>query len=132
MPAVEFTAFKRELELAFQPRDFQAMWFVLNNKYSSLGFHDDISDGIRIQEYKYIVQQLRKYMASKKDVILYDCSSPEDMSDVINHLIGNGSEYAEERKEIVYNFVRDDWLMELRGYVATFIFEHDDAEEEDE
>lgn len=117
--------------MAFQPKDFQAMWFTLNSKYQALGFHDNIADSIRINEYKYIVQQLRKYMTGKKDTILHDCSTPEEMVDVINHLIGNGSEYADERKEVVYNFIRDDWLMEIRGYVATFIYQATEDEEDE-
>lgn len=132
MPNAAFADFKQRLELAFQPRNFQAMWFTLNEKYKSLDFKDSIADSVRIQEYKYIVQQLRKYMAKCKDDILYDCDNPEEMVEKIGYLLGNGAEYGNERKEIVYNFVRDDWLIEINNYILDYIYENMIIEEEDE
>ena len=133
MPNADFIDFKRDLESAFWPRDFQSMWFVLNSKYKALDFHDDISDDIRIGEYKYIVQQLRKYMSNHQEEILNDCDSPEMMLDAIDYLLTKAGEYGNERKEIAYNFIRDDWLMELRNYVNMFLNRNSiEQEEEDE
>ena len=131
MPDTAMLQFKQQLELAFHPRDFQAMWFVLNNKYSALEFTDTITDEQRIAEYKWIVQQFRKYLSSKKEVILHDCQTADEMLVLTDNWLNVANEYGNDRKTIVYNFVRDDWILELQGYIYSFLYEMN-TEEEDE
>ena len=121
---------KQSLEAAFSPRDFQSMWFALNAKYEALAFKDDISDSIRIQEYKYIVQQFRKFISGQHEAIM-ECVSAEEMLQLIDTMLSNAAEYGKERKEIVYNFVRDDWLYEVQNYIMQVMYE-EGVEEEDE
>lgn len=132
MPNASMAMFKQQLELAFEPRDFQSMWFALNGKYKALDFQDDISDSVRIQEYKWIVQQFRKYISSHKEDILFDCQDGNEMLECIGNLLGNAAEYGDERKVIAYNFIRDDWLMELQNYVIGYMYDNQPVEEEDE
>ena len=121
---------KQSLEAAFTPRDFQSMWFALNAKYEALSFQDNISDAERIQEYKYIVQQYRKFISGQHDAFMA-CISAEDMLMLIDSLLANAAEYGKERKEIAYNFMRDDWLYELQNFIVQVIYE-EGIEEEDE
>lgn len=127
---VSLMELKQNLELAFSPRDFQSMWFALNAKYEALAFKDDISDSIRIQEYKYIVQQFRKFISGQHDAIM-ECVSAEEMLNLIGAMLAQATEYGKERKEIVYNFVRDDWLYEMQNYIMRTMYE-EGIEEEDE
>lgn len=122
---------KNNLEIAFVPRDFQSMWFALNAKYEALAFKDDISDSIRIQEYKYIVQQFRKFISGQHDVFM-GCVSADEMLQLIDNILTNATEYGKERKEIAYNFVRDDWLYELQNYIMQVMYDEGIEEEEDE
>ena len=117
----------------FQARDFETMWYAIKDEYKDLGFVDSIDDKTRIDEYTWITQQLRKYMFSKQDEIM-GCDSLEDMVAKIDSLIGKAGEYGDERKKVVYNFMRDHWLYEVRNYLVDLIasISIDEEETEDE
>lgn len=124
---------KNSVLLMFRAKDFEGMWFTLKSMYSDLGFTDDITDQQRIDEYKWIVQQLRKYMFSKQDEILA-CDNLTEMVAKVDDLIGKADEYGDERKKVVYNFLRDHWLYELRNHLSNMIMDimpdYDEEEEE--
>lgn len=122
------SSLKNQILLMFRAKDFHGMWFIIKQNYEELGFSDPMTDQQKIDEYKWIVQQLRKYMFSKQDEIMA-CESIEDMIDFVDMLIGKADEYAEERKKIVYNFIRDGWLYELRNYLSMLLYEAQDGQE---
>ena len=122
------SSLKNQILLMFRAKDFHGMWFIIKQNYEELGFSDPMTDQQKIDEYKWIVQQLRKYMFSKQDEIMA-CGSIEDMIDFVDMLIGKADEYAEERKKIVYNFIRDGWLYELRNYLSMLLYEAQDGQE---
>lgn len=126
MPDNRANQLKVELmENAFQPRDFQGMWFVLNAKYEALGWKDVISDEQRILEYKYVVQNFRRFLSNVKDEIL-ECTTVDEMADTIEGMIDRAAQYGDTREAIVYNFVRDDWLYEISGYIRNrFAYEEE-------
>ena len=113
------TDFKQAFGAAFVTRDFQSMWFALNAKYKALDFHDDLTDTKRIEEYKYVVSQFRKFLENVRKTV-DDCISVDEIQDVIEYVLENSREYGKERKEIVYNFVRDDWLYEALGFIEQY------------
>ena len=113
----------------FRDEDFETTWMEILQEYNSLGFRDEISDQTMIEEYKYIAQQLRKYKFSKQDVILSHDSIDDMVAEVAN-LIGKAAEYGDGRKEIVYNFMRDHWLINL--YNALVHINNANMNEEDE
>lgn len=123
----------QSIMLMFQARDFETMWYAIKDEYKDLGFVDPIDDQTRIDEYTWITQQLRKYMFSKQDEIM-ECDSLEDMVAKIDSLIGKAGEYGDERKKVVYNFMRDHWLYEVRNYLVDLIasVSVDEEETEDE
>ena len=127
-------ALKQQVLLMFRARDFESMWFICKATYENLGFKD-ATDQQKIDEYKWIVQQLRKYMFSKQEQII-GCETIEAMLEQVDDLISKASEYGDERKVIVYNFMRDHWLFELRNHLvqlwqeASMIDEYEEDEEE--
>ena len=117
------------IQAFFQDEAFEATWMELKQEYDNLGFKDDISDEEMISEFKYIAQQLRKYKFSKQDQII-NHDTLEDMAHEIEELIGKAPEYGDSRNEIVYNFMRDHWLV---GMYNTMIraAQMEDEEEDD-
>ena len=96
----------------FQDEAFEQTWMDMKQEYEILGFHDKISDEEMIDEFKYIAQQLRKYKFSKQNqIVVHD--TYEDMANEVASLIGRAAEYGDSRKEIVYNFLRDHWLVNM-------------------
>lgn len=127
-------ALKQQVLLMFRARDFESMWFICKATYESLGFND-ATDQQKIDEYKWIVQQLRKFMFSKQDAII-GCKDLDTMIEAVDGLIADAAEYGDERKVVVYNFMRDRWLYELRNHLVQLWqdsmmpeFSEDDEEE---
>ena len=114
----------------FSSGTFEQIWTDLNQIYEQLGFQDKISDEQKIKEYKYIAQQFRKYIGSKKSEVL-GCESIEDMCGVMENLILNQREYGDIRADIAYNVLRDHWLAGVYN-VLTQMAVQDNGEEEDE
>ena len=101
----------------------------MKQEYETLGFHDDISDEEMISEFKYIAQQLRKYKFSKQDQIL-EHDTLYDMAKEIEELIGKAPEYGDSRREIVYNFMRDHWLVNMYNTLIR-VAQVEDEEDDD-
>ena len=129
MPDSRVSGFKKEIDTVFVPADFQAMWFMLNDKYQMLGFNDEISDELRIEEYKYIVQQFRRYISNMRERVIVECDTLEKMLGVVDSQLSNTPEYGSDRKTIAYNFIRDDWLYGLRAIVYDAIVNVEEEEE---
>ena len=118
---------KEDLLPLFQMNSFANMWIVINNKYNLMEFKDNISDEQRISEYKWITQQLRKYISKQQNVVLKH-DTLKEMLNEIEALISKAEEYGDSRREIVYNIMRDEWLIELYHIIELNI----DDNEEDE
>jgi len=112
---------------------FEGAWMEIKQEYESLGFHDEITDEEMIFEFKYIAQQMRKYKFSHQDQILAK-DSYEDMAAEVEGLIGKAEEYGKTRKEIVYNFLRDQWLYNLYNMLVRMsqMNDPDNYEEDDD
>ena len=101
------------IEGAFQMRSFRDMWSIIDQTYEQLKLGGELSDEERIAEYRYINEQLRKYIGSKHDQVVDHGADLDGMTAEVVELVSKGSEYDGERKTLVYNFLRDQWLIEL-------------------
>ena len=111
----------------FQDDAFEQTWMDIKQEYEVLGFSDKLADQERIDEYKYIAQQLRKYKFSKQDQIV-NHDTVEDMMKEIEGLIGGAAEYGDARKVIVYNFMRDHWLVNMYNTMAQAVLSEVDED----
>ena len=119
---------REELLQLFRLPDFFEMWVVINDYYENqLAFKDEISDSERIAEYKWITQQYRKYVSKQKDVIMGH-DSYDEMSAEIEDMISKASEYGDSRKELVYNILRDTWLLSTYRMIEYYKNGYDEEE----
>ncbi len=123
--------YQREMLMGFfQMRDFRSMWDIIYNEYELKHLNPDWMEAEElIAEFQYITQQLRKYISNHQDQILDHGADFEAMLKEIETLLSNAAEYAKERKELVYNFLRDQWLIELHDGIV-WLMENNDEEEE--
>ena len=103
---------RQYVEGSFALTDFRSMFDIINNVYESLKFRDNITDSERISEYKYITQQLRKYISGRYDTIAACGSDLNMMLSTVERWLSDAPEYGDDRKNLVYNFLRDQWLIE--------------------
>lgn len=92
------------------------MWPTIQKTYTMLGFKDVLTDEKMISEYKYIVEQFRKYVSSHEKQIL-KCENIEAMSIAVEKMIKNAPEVDLDRKVLVYYQIRDSWLWNLYTYI---------------
>lgn len=92
------------------------MWPTIQKTYTMLGFKDVLTDEKMISEYKYIVEQFRKYVSSHEKQIL-KCENIEAMSMAVEKMIKNAPEVDLDRKVLVYYQIRDSWLWNLYTYI---------------
>lgn len=114
----------------FLDESFEQTWSEIKQEYEQLGFRDEISDEEMIAEFKYIAQQLRKYKFNHQDQVV-NHDSVEDMIEEIKSLIGKAPEYGNSRKEIVYNFMRDHWLLMVHNVLLNAVTMNNGEEDED-
>ena len=124
------TDYQREvLDSFFMMKDFRSMWDIIYNEYETKHLDTWMYDDEMLKEFQYINQQLRKYISSHQDQIMDHGSDFEAMLKEIEELLGTASEYADSRKELIYNFLRDQWLVELHDGIV-WLMENADEEEE--
>ena len=92
------------------------MWPTIQKTYTMLGFKDVLKDEKMISEYKYIVEQFRKYVSSHEKQIL-KCENIEAMLIAVEKMIKNAPEVDLDRKVLVYYQIRDSWLWNLYTYI---------------
>jgi len=119
-----YTERQREMLLScFDLRSMEDMWMVLDAKYKALGLSDGMSGDDKIAEYKWVIQQFRKYMTTHMDMI-YDAENLESAAANVRQA-KQRAEYGDSRQSIVYSFVRDAWLDELEQVIGALMEERD-------
>lgn len=122
----------------FELPTFLNIWPTIQKTYNMLGFKDNISDEKMISEYKYIVEQFRKYVSSHEKQVL-KCENIEAMLTVVEKMIKSAPEVDLDRKVLVYYQIRDTWLWNLYTYIrrielgestGTLTYLRNDEEEE--
>lgn len=122
----------RMLESAMMVPTFTALWPQIHEFYTSMGFQDPMTDSQRIEEYKYISDQLGKFVGLHFDEFLSYESDLKKLAEVIEDQMSRGTVTPSDRKKIVYCVMRDEWLHQLWQLVLVMAQEQPDEEEEDE
>ena len=122
---------RQQIDEMFHMADFRTMFDICNNLYSQLGFQDKLTDKERISEYKYITQQFRKYISNRYEPILACGSNLDSMISTVESWISDAPEYGDDRKSIVYNFIRDGWLISVFNGLKYLVDTSNSEEDED-
>ena len=100
----------------FELPTFLNIWPTIQKTYDMMGFKDTLTDEKMISEYKYVVEQFRKYVSSHEKQIL-KCENIESMLAVVEKMIKSAPEVDLDRKVLVYYQIRDTWLWNLYTYI---------------
>lgn len=100
----------------FELPTFLNIWPTIQKTYDMMGFKDTLTDEKMISEYKYVVEQFRKYVSSHEKQIL-KCESIESMLAIVEKMIKSAPEVDLDRKVLVYYQIRDTWLWNLYTYI---------------
>lgn len=106
------------IKAEFRTPDLMTYWPELLRRYKEMGFTDPLTDAQRIDEFIYIVEQIRKFVFTKEKTILSYSHDLNKMLDVVDDLIAKSKEKSPERKTLVYYAIRDEWLLHLRNTIS--------------
>lgn len=116
------------LDVPFQVPDLVNMWPDILSKYKELGFQipltdkekgGPITDNEMISEFQWIYGQYRKYIGTKKGEVLGYRGNLNDMVSFIeNNMIGKSYETPDDRAKLIYQAMRNQWIMDLWSYIT--------------
>lgn len=121
---------KDSIESCFMTPGFTDMWPRIKRLYADMGFTDRLSDQETISEYKFVYEQLRKYIGSHYEQVMRHMTDWNGMFDEVKALAEKAPEPAQERRSIVYACLRNEWLMGLLSQIAMNIEIEKDEDDE--
>lgn len=107
--------------LLFEPEDLVGMWPAIKSAYETFGFTDKISDRDKIDEYKYINTQLRKYIGSNEAKLKKNVGNWIAVSKDVQDIVAKIEDKNDDRKSIVYSYLRNSWLTQVYVLVETIV-----------
>ncbi len=111
--------------------DVVASWESLCDTYDSLRFTDPLSDAERLEEYKWIIQQMNSFLTKMRTKLL-SCRDMESMMEVLGtSMIPSGKMDLGARRALVYQKLRQQWVMMEMARLGTMLSQ-DQSEMEDQ
>lgn len=90
--------------------DVVASWENLCDTYDALRFTDQLSDATRLEEFRWIVQQMNSFLTKIKTKML-SCKDLQAMMDMLREsYIPTGKVDLSTRKALVYQKLRRQWI----------------------
>lgn len=137
MEAGEFDALVEE---PFNVPDLATMWPEIMECHRNMGFQFPLTDKEKgnvmtdnevIREFQWIYGQYRKYIGTKKSHLLAMRGDLPKMLANIRDLIDRDSDTPEDRTKLVYQTMRNQWLVNTWNHMA-WVLEQLQGEEDDE
>lgn len=110
--------------------DVVASWESLCDTYDTLRFTDHLSDAERLEEYKWIVQQMNSFLTKIRTKLL-SCRNLEAMLEAMKaSYIPAGKTDLSTRRSLVYQKLRQRWMGTMISQL-TMMMEQQEKEDQD-
>lgn len=111
--------------------DVVASWESLNDTYDVLRLADPLSDSERLEEYKWIVQQMNSFL-SKMRTRMLSCKDIEAMIEMLStSFTPTGKVDLSTRRSLVYQKLRQQWVRTEMVRLQTMQTQQMETEEKD-
>ena len=111
--------------------DVVASWESLNDTYDMLRFVDPLSDAERLEEYKWIVQQMNSFLTKMRRSLL-SCKDPDAMVEMLGtSFTPMGKMDLSARRALVYQKLRQQWVRTEIMRIRTMQAQETETEEQD-
>lgn len=130
MPRQESFSIKDWIEEETRHIDVVASWESLCDTYDALRFTDLLSDAERLEEYKWIVQQMNSFLTKIRTKLL-SCRDMEAMVEALKtSYIPAGKMDLSARRALVYQKLRQRWMGAAISQLMTML-EQQEMEDQD-
>lgn len=110
--------------------DVVASWESLCSTYEALRFSDPLADAERISEFRWIVQNMNSFMTKTRTSML-QCRDLESMAQMLGEKVTPGGQVnLEDRKALVYQKLRQHWVMATLTELTDMIRQEEEKREE--
>lgn len=122
MPGPESTTSARDwVDEETRHIDVVASWESLCDTYDALRFTDPLSDAERLEEFRWIVQQMNSFLTKTRTRLL-SCRDEEAMLEVLGlSFVPSGKVELGSRKALVYQKLRQQWVRSAMARLSTMI-----------
>jgi hypothetical protein len=111
--------------------DVVASWESLCGTYEALRFSDHLSDAERLDEYKWIVQQMNSFL-SKVRTRLLSCRDIDAMLEMLGSTFTPaGKVELSTRKALVYQKLRQQWIRTSMAELQVMRLQTEETEDQD-
>lgn len=111
--------------------DVVASWESLNDTYDALRLTDPLSDTERLEEYKWIVQQMNSFLTKMRTKLL-SCKDLEAMVEMLGtSFTPMGKVDLSARRALVYQKLRQQWVRTEIMRLQTMLAQDMETEEKD-
>lgn len=95
------------------PFDLISSWENLGSIYSSLGFTDELTDERRIEEFKWIIKEMNKFLTRERKALITARDEEAAFELLSKDVSPNGDTKLEQRKQIVFHKLRQSWVLRV-------------------
>jgi len=111
--------------------DVVASWESLCDTYDALRFTDQLSDADRLEEYKWIVQQMNSFLTKIRTKLL-TCRDVEAMVEMLGtSFTPMGKMDLSARRALVYQKLRQQWVRTTMARLQAMVPQEEEKEEQD-
>lgn len=118
------------IESMFYTPNYCDLYMHVNQVRELLGFDKSLIDVV-VEENKWVIEQFRKYVGSRRALIMKHAELPS-MLDEVENMIEKAEEANRSPKELLYMYLRDEWMAQMHAAVSNAIdaLQHVDEEED--
>lgn len=109
--------------------DVVASWESLCDAYNVLQFSDPLSDTVRLEEYKWIIKEMNKFLTRMRKKLM-SCRNPDSMLDAMkNSFTPSGQVQIEGRRSLAYQKLRQRWILQMIAQLEQIVIMNNEEEE---
>jgi len=90
--------------------DLIASWEILVAVYDTLGFKDDLTDEIRLTEFKLVIGELNKFLTRMRNGLMRTTSIEDAVEFLTQHANTSDMNTVKGRSSVAYNKLKQRWI----------------------
>lgn len=97
--------------------DLVASWESLCETYRALEFSDQLTDSVRMEEFKWIVKEMNKHLTRARRKLM-TCKDAESTRDALAEMYSTATQVS-SRQELAYHKLRQMWVGRMLATLGT-------------
>lgn len=90
--------------------DLVASWTTLNEQYEQCKFNDNITDQMRLQEFKQVIKETNKFLTRMKNALGKVADIDSAIEVLGKQFDSKDTENIIERWQLLYNMLKQSWI----------------------